>query len=214
MYMIGIVGSGPKSEVPNLKQFENIIDLWIGVDRGSIDILKANLPLDYAIGDFDSVNKEEVALLKAKTKKFLQYPTDKDQTDLDLAIAKAINLKPKAIYLFGVTGGRLDHELINIQQLLLITRNEIEGYIIDKNNIIKLVLPGLHKVNNNKQYPYISFIPFTEKVTNLTLEGFHYPLTKETIEWGSTLCLSNELVSNNGTFFFDDGILLVIKSRD
>lgn len=214
MPRIGIVGSGPKQLLPDLKQYEEKIDFWIGVDRGAIEILREKLPLHYAIGDFDSVDDMERGYIQDKAREFDQHPAEKNETDLELGLEKAMSLKPKEIYLFGVTGGRLDHELINIQQLLAIKQNNIDGFIVDTKNLIQIAIPGNHIISKDDKYPYISFIPFSEKVENITLNGFYYPLSEETIHYGSTLCLSNELVSNNGTFFFENGILLVIKSRD
>jgi thiamine pyrophosphokinase len=34
------------------------------------------------------------------------------------------------------------------------------------------------------------------------------------ISIGSTLCISNELISDYGTFSFSEGILIVIRSHD
>jgi thiamine pyrophosphokinase len=61
---------------------------------------------------------------------------------------------------------------------------------------------------------YISFLPMTLAVTNLTLDGFKFPLKDRHISMGSTLCISNELISDYGTFSFSKGILLVIRSDD
>ena len=60
---------------------------------------------------------------------------------------------------------------------------------------------------------YISFVPLTLKLRS-TLDGFKYPLKNRHISIGSTLCISNELISDNGTFSFSEGILLVIRSSD
>ncbi|GAA3323452.1 hypothetical protein GCM10020331_047380 [Ectobacillus funiculus] len=42
----------------------------------------------------------------------------------------------------------------------------------------------------------------TEIVTGIALSGFKYPLENETIRWGSTLCVSNELVEEKKVLFF------------
>jgi thiamine pyrophosphokinase len=61
---------------------------------------------------------------------------------------------------------------------------------------------------------YVSFVPLTLNVKGLNLEGFKYPLKDRHITIGSTLCISNELIGDNGTFSFSEGILLVIRSND
>ncbi|MFP3490646.1 thiamine diphosphokinase, partial [Staphylococcus sp. SIMBA_130] len=47
-----------------------------------------------------------------------------------------------------------------------------------------------------------------------TLVGYRYPLIERHISWGSSLCISNELVEENGSYSFSSGILLVVRSSD
>src|SRR5699024_6013656 len=135
-------------------------------------------------------------------------------TDLEIALQKALSLEPDEIYLFGVTGGRLDHALINLQLLYKMIHSNIRGMIIDKWNEVEMVVPGTYNVKKRDLYPYVSFIAYTEDVKNLTSHGFKYPLHRTDISWGSTLCISNELFSDVGEYSCDKGVLLCIKSRD
>ena len=61
---------------------------------------------------------------------------------------------------------------------------------------------------------YISFVPVSLNINGLTLEGFKYPLKDCHISIGSTLCISNELIRDYGTFSFSEGILIVVRSSD
>lgn len=212
--IVGIVANGQVGLIPDLTIYKDEVDYWIGADRGSLQILKAQLPLHYAIGDFDSIDHNELEIVQQATQNFKQYPTIKNETDLELAIEQAFEIRPVKIYLFGVTGGRLDHTLANIQLLHRIVNQNIEATIIDCNNQLCLTKPGAHTVVKDSQYPIISFIPQTEKVIGLTLEGFAYPLYKQDIYWGQTRCISNYLLEEYGTYSYEGGILLHIKSRD
>ncbi|WP_188454434.1 thiamine diphosphokinase [Virgibacillus oceani] len=214
MTAIAIVGNGPIELLPDLTLYREIIDLWIGADRGAYTLVENQIIPDYAVGDFDSISVHEKEQIQKYARNFSEYPAEKDQTDLEIAILKAYELNPDTIYLLGVTGGRIDHELINIQTLYSINKNNIKGIIADKNNQLEMVNPGKYQITFNENYPNISFVPFTENIEGLTLEGFYYPLADQTISWGSTLCISNKLLLKNGTFSFSKGILLLIKSRD
>ncbi|WP_026906072.1 thiamine diphosphokinase [Paucisalibacillus globulus] len=213
MVTVGIVGNGPAYLIPDLSLYHEKIDIWIGADKGALSILTTKNNLDYAIGDFDSVTTEELATIKKLAKSIDQYEIEKDFTDLELAIQKAISLKPSTIYFFGVTGGRLDHTLVNIQLLEQVLINNIVGVIIDNKNQLELHYPGLYTIENDDNFPTVSFIPITKDVKGLTLTGFYYPLINATINMGSTLSISNKLISNNGTFSFEEGIVLVVRSR-
>ena len=57
-------------------------------------------------------------------------------------------------------------------------------------------------------------IPFTEKIENLTLKGFKYPLENRTMVFGESLGISNEIVEETAEITFDRGILLVIEASD
>ncbi|HLQ70908.1 MAG TPA: thiamine diphosphokinase [Bacillota bacterium] len=211
---VAIVANADVDLIPDLSFYKEDIDTWIGLEKGALFILDNKETLHYALGDFDSVNEQEKNRIKEHAKFFRLYPSEKDQTDLEIAIEQALCLQPKQIILFGVTGGRKDHELVNIQMLYTIARTGTEAIMIDKYSHMTLKYPGSYTVNNDTAYPYISFVAFTPEVTGMTLEGFKYPLTKGKMSWGSTLCVSNQLLSNTGTFSHDHGILLLIKSRD
>ncbi len=211
---IGIVANGPEEALPDLKEYIGVVDYWIGADRGAFHLLEHHVTLDYAIGDFDSVTMEEMESIKMKAKQMEILPAEKDMTDLESALKKAFERKPDKIYMFGVTSGRKDHELINIQLLYRIIKAGIHGKIIDKQNEIELLQPGTYTIEKEEEYPYISFIPFSETVHGLSLQGFYYPLENADLSWGSTLCISNELSAKRGTFSYRQGILMVIKSRD
>lgn len=214
MTTIGIMGNGPTHLLPDLYSYKEEVDIWIGADAGTLTLMNKEIAVDHAVGDFDSISVEERNLIKDNVKCFTEYPIEKDQTDIEIAIQKACSLHPKKIYIFGVTGGRLDHELINIQLLYKLIHKNIRGIIVDRNNMLELTLPNKYQVEKCKEYPYISFIPYSKQVQGLELKGFYYPLKNKNISWGTTLCISNELLSNSGTFSYEEGILLLIKSRD
>ncbi len=211
---IGIVAGGPKELLANLLAFQHQIDFWIGADLGAKYLLDAGIDIHMAVGDFDSVSVHDKELIKATTPRFVLYPTEKDETDLELAIRLALEQEPDSIQLFGVTGGRLDHELANIHLLYRLMKRNVFGEIVDHQNQLSLYKSGKYHIKNVHPGQYISFIPFSQMVKNLTLKGFYYPLDKITIEWGSTLCISNQIIDEQGTFSFTDGILIMIKSVD
>lgn len=208
------IGNGPTDYVPNLKLYDEKIDIWIGADGGALHLIERGMTVHYAVGDFDSIDPVQKEIILQNTTFLDEHPSEKNETDLEIAIEKAIELKPEKIYLFGVTGGRLDHTLINLQLLSRIIKQNIRGIIVDSWNILEMITPDIHKVIKKEQYPYISFIPYTKHVQGITLKGFYYPLENFDISHGSTRCISNQLVEQTGTISYDKGTLLLIQSRD
>ncbi len=212
MKTICLVSGGPEYLLPD--RFEMDDAYFVGVDEGVLYLQRRDIKPIAAFGDFDSISSEEVARLQEKRMDLYTFDREKDMTDLELAIRWAIEKRPEKIILYGATGGRLDHEIINIQLLKLGIEQKIEVEVVDRDNIIVMRSPGSYTIEAIHEFPYVSFIPFSPLVSGVTLVGFRYPLEAAMIEWGSTLCISNELVTKKGTYSFDDGIIMMIRSKD
>jgi len=212
--IVHILAGGPVEYCADFSRYENEEVVWAAVDRGVYRLLKIGITPTVAFGDYDSVTEDELAWMRQQTNELHIFPREKDQTDLEIAISWALEQKPKLIRIFGATGGRLDHGLANIQMLLKGLAAEIEMCIVDNKNEITVKKVGTHIIEENENFPYVSFVPVTETVEGITLRGFKYSLTNKTIEWGSTLCISNELIVEKGNFSFTSGILMMIRSTD
>lgn len=213
---INILGGGPEELLPDLSEFQQNGNLWVGVDRGVYTLLSKGITPFMAFGDFDSVTADELKEIEKHVHDLKKFKAEKDETDMELALNWALRQRPEKIRLFGATGGRLDHFLANVQLLLKpVLRNiELNIEIIDKKNHISIKSPGSYEMKIRNDRKYVSFIPMSPFVKGLTLEGFKYPLKDHSIPMGSTLCVSNELISDYGTFSFSEGILMVIRSQD
>ncbi|WP_226578620.1 thiamine diphosphokinase [Halobacillus litoralis] len=214
MRKIAIVGGGPKEYIPDLVPYNKENYLWIGADQGAEVLIENGIAPDLAIGDFDSVTEASFAKIKEQAERVVTYPDEKDETDLELAVNEALEREAQHILLFGVTGGRMDHSQANIQLLYPLMQRKVKGTVIDRQNQVEIVTHGEHTIKADEQYPYISFLPVTLDVKDLTLHGFYYPLQRAYLPFGSTLCISNRLIEDTGTFSFESGILLVIRSTD
>lgn len=212
--IINILAGGPISDLPELSGFNEQDSIWIGVDRGVLTLLSQGIEPYMAFGDFDSVTVEELAFINEKINTVRTFKPEKDEPDMELALNWAIQQKPEKIQLFGGTGGRLDHFFANVQLLLQTTVDQTPIVMINRQNVMFVKRPGEYQLQKLKEKKYISFIPISSSVENLTLKGFKYPLSNRHIPQHSTLCISNELIDDYGNFSFTEGILLVIRSSD
>ena len=70
-------------------------------------------------------------------------------------------------------------------------------------------------IRKAEQYgKYVSLIPFSEKVSGVTLRGLKYPLTDYTMGGFNSLGISNEIVSDEASISLSSGQLIVIESKD
>jgi thiamine pyrophosphokinase len=214
--IINILGGGPVDLLPELNNYNENDCIWVGADRGVFTLLNKGIQPVIAFGDFDSVSDSELQKIEKYVKQLEKFKPEKNETDMELALNWALVQKPEQIRIFGASGGRLDHFLANVQLLIkpVLAGTKTEIFLIDRNNVIFVKGPGKFQVKAASDKKYISFIPFSLQITGLTLEGFKYPLKDCHISVGSTLCISNELIGDYGTFSFSKGILIVVRSSD
>lgn len=195
-------------------------DMVIAADKGVETARLLNVPIDYILGDFDSLEPsvlEEVKSQLANDESGLvlkEFPPEKDYTDTHLAIVTAIESGATSVTILGATGTRLDHVMANVNLLSIFLHNHIEAKIIDSHNQIYVIDGDAHLYREKIHGKYVSLIPYTDCVTGVTLIGFKYPLSNATLTKGNSLGISNELLEEDGIIKLDKGILIVIESRD
>lgn len=186
----------------------------IAADSGLAIADRLKLELDYIVGDFDSVSDEVLMKYRNKSTPIETFPREKDKTDTHIAVELALMHNATSILIAGATGSRLDHGMANIHLLLLPMQVGITAAMIDSNNKIYLKNKSFMLEKTKQHGDYISLLPFTEKVSGLTLKGFKYPLDHITLTAGSSLGISNEILEDIAEVELSDGILLVIEARD
>lgn len=208
--IVAICSGGPVHEVA----FSLTPDVWIGVDRGALYLVDKGIQPHSIVGDFDSVTAEEFARISEVVDHIEQFQSEKDETDTDLALQKALTYEPAEVFLTGVTGGRLDHYEATLRSVFLLQQQYpcITFKIIDSHNILQFLRPGTHALTED-QYSYVSFFAYGEQLRNVTLRGVKYETTDEVIDQGTTRFTSNEIIGE-GSISFTGGICLMIKSKD
>ena len=208
--IVAICAGGPVIEAA----FSLTPDKWIGVDRGALYLIDHDIIPDAIVGDFDSVTAEEFARISQTVKHIEQFQAEKDETDTDLALQRALLYKPSEIYLTGVTGGRLDHYEAALRSLytMQLQHPTIIYKIINPHNEICFLLPGEHELVKG-EYTYVSFFAYGKKLREVTLRGVKYETTDEVIEQGTSRFTSNEILTD-GSISFKGDICLMIKSKD
>ena len=80
---------------------------YYAADAGYLLTKKLGLSPQKVLGDFDSVEKPKMDGL-------LVYPSEKDQTDSELALELACQAGYRDIWMIAPFGGRLDHTVANL----------------------------------------------------------------------------------------------------
>lgn len=191
-------------------------DYVIAADKGLAAFLESERQPDCILGDFDSANEEVVLKYKKSGIKMIVHPCMKNETDTHLALLLAIEEGATFITMIGATGTRFDHSFANISLLTLLLERGIEGEIVDSHNRISMIRGGQTKVIRKKeQYGhFVSLIPYTEAAEKITAKGFLYPLDRWTLQCGISRGISNEIVDDVAQISFEEGILIIVESKD
>lgn len=189
-------------------------DQVIAADKGMDFLYRNHLTPDLIVGDFDSVSTESLAYFKMNKVRVVELNPMKDDTDTEFAIRKAISEGASSITLLGATGTRLDHVMGNVHLLGIGLCEGVDMEIVDAYNRIRMTDKAVEFTKENQFGKYVSLLPFSEEVTGVTLEGFKYPLLDDTLKRFCTLGVSNEIVEENAKVQLEEGILVVIESRD
>lgn len=185
----------------------------IGVDRGISALKSIEIEPDYVVGDFDSAPAYVRDMYVDKDNALMLEP-EKDYTDTHVALQLAINKKPQSIFILGAIGSRMDHTMANIGLLKYCVKHQVDAFILDGNNRIRMI-DKCCRIEASKSYGrYISCIPFSDTVTGVTLEGFKYPLYNATMIKEDSIGISNELREEEGRISIDRGYLLVMETKD
>lgn len=179
---------------------------YIGADKGAFLCAQKGIMMEMAIGDFDSVNSEELKVIQNSCRKFIKLNPVKDDSDSESAVNHAFSAGYKKVYLTGALGGRMDHAYVNVQ---LVKKNPGRVILMDEQNRLEAFAAGEYLFDSS--YPYISF--FSENAL-ISLEGFRYPLERRRIVTEDIYTLSNEVMGEKGKLTVHEGVVLVIQCKD
>jgi len=183
----------------------------ICADGGARYALKLGIKPHLVIGDLDSIDSEVYEALNESHTQFVKYPAEKDESDLELALLKALSLKPDQIIIWGALGKRTDHLFANLMLLTLPLKSGIKTKLVDENHEIYVVDKELELSGNIGDY--LSLFPLSQEVKGITTQGLKYKLQNETLFLGPTRGLSNEFTHNTARVSFVQGLLLVIHVK-
>jgi thiamine pyrophosphokinase len=205
----------PAALLPDLAAAIDAASATIAADGGLQHADRAGRPVDVVIGDLDSVDARALERARAAGTEVIEHPEDKDATDLDLALALALERwtapdRP-SVLVVGGHGGRLDHLLGN---LLVLASDRYTGLAIrgwlgtDVIHVVRGTVE-LHQGSGAT----VSLLAVDGTASGVTTTGLRFPLHDATLEVGSSLGLSNTMVMDTATVTVRSGVVLTVQSH-
>ena len=186
--------------------------LVIAADSGLHGAIDLGLHVNVVIGDMDSVDKAVLAAVEANGTTITELPRDKDSTDAELALLKAVEMGANKIVLITKGGGRLDHELgvFAVLQNPNLRHCTIEA--MWDNSVLHLIHGPASVTITGKLGSIVGLIAAGGPAEGITTSGLKWPLANETLAPHSSRGVSNQMVHETATISVQVGSLFVIQS--
>jgi thiamine pyrophosphokinase len=205
--MQAIIVSGGRRAERRVALPENA--LVICADSGLESAETLGLRPDLIVGDLDSVDPVALAAARAAGVEVEQHPVDKDATDLELALAAARERgAERVVVVSGGPGERIDHFVAELA--LLASDGGPAEALVGGARIQVLRGPASADVSGEPG-GLVSLVTARGDARGVTTHGLRWPLEGETLRFGTTRGVSNELVGERATVMVAAGVLLVIQ---
>ena len=201
-------------ELPDLDKARLLLrddDYIICADGGTRHAIALNIQPHLIIGDMDSADEEQIQRFQSANVPMERYSHDKNETDLELAIQRAIALETRQILVVGALGGRLDQTLGNIALLSDMQHPSLDIRMDD--GVEEVFLCRDRAQIHGTRGDLVSLIPWQGAVTGIRTENLRWLLSDETLYPDKTRGLSNEMLGETASVSITSGLLLIVHRR-
>jgi thiamine pyrophosphokinase len=183
-------------------------DLIVAADSGLDLARRLGLGVDALVGDLDSVSDDGLAWAKDTGVLIEHAPSDKDETDLELALRHAAASEPDRLVVLGGAGGRLDHLLANLAVLCgpLTASIATEAWIGEAQVLVVRDRVAI----DDAVGATVSLLAWHGDAAGVTTLGLRWPLKGATLRAGSALGTSNVVVAERAGVAIDAGVVSVV----
>ena len=206
-----IFANGDLPDIGIARKLVHADDFILCADGGTRHALALGLTPNLVIGDMDSIHSDQWQALEKAGVAIELFPRDKNETDLELAIIRAIEFEPREILIVAALGGRLDQTFGNIA---LLTSLQLVTFDVRLDDGAEEIFFCRDQVQvHGRSGDTVSLIPWGNPVHGVQTQGLKWQLDDETLHPDKTRGISNEMLSETANIHISSGHLLVIHTR-
>lgn len=211
MQRILIFANGDLPDTEKARAILRDDDYIICADGGTRHASFLDLKPALVIGDMDSADSIHLQKLQADGVSIELYSRDKNETDLELAITRAMELRPKEIIIVAALGGRMDQTLANIA---LLADFRLSTFNVRLDDGVEEIFFCHSQVQvKGRIGDIVSLIPWGREVTGIQTENLRWQLDNETLFPEKTRGISNEMTDDIASIKILSGLLLIVHTR-
>lgn len=192
-------------------------DFVIAADRGYASLTDAGFVPDVVVGDFDSLG------YVPQGDDVERFPSEKDESDMELAVRRACEAGCDTLLFYGALGGRLDHTIANVQLMVGCARRGLSvAGIGDSFALVVLDGRGRRRLHFSAFDPAIlyggeygrfaSVFAYGGTVRDVVETGLKYELGGAEMPDDTSLGLSNEFTGDPAVIAIGSGNAVVTFS--
>lgn len=194
--VVVVIGGGPLSTRALAAVHEHAV--VIAADSGLDHAVAAGLRPSLLVGDLDSISAAGRMWAYAHEAEIDEYPADKDLTDTEIALARALDVPGvwQVLLIGGVDESgerRLDHQLATMLALghpALAAAHHVRAVL--GHTELAMVHPGRQLLLEAEEGQLFSLLALHGQCTGVTVTGARWPLTDATLTGTEARGVSNE----------------------
>jgi thiamine pyrophosphokinase len=201
-------------ELPDLNQARLLLhpdDYVICADGGTRHAIALSVQPNLILGDLDSAEQDALQIYRSASVNIEPYASDKNETDLELAIQRAVELNPKQILIMAALGGRLDQTLANIALLADLRISTLDVRLDD--GVEEVFLCRDRAEVHGRSGDTVSLIPWQGEASKVQTQNLKWVLKGETLYPDKTRGISNEMTESAASISIGSGLLLIVHRR-
>lgn len=202
-----ILANGTPPSRATLEQAVRDAGRFVCADGGAETARAAGLVPEAVIGDLDSASEDTIAHFAAVGVRIVR-DLDVERTDTEKAIEYVLEREPvDEIAIYGATAGRLDHVLGNLS---LLHKFADRIHLVLEDDYASAWLGTGIVILDHPRGTVVSFFAAGAPAERVTTENLRYPLTEQTLEFGSLDSISNEITERPGRIRIGSGRLVIV----
>ena len=183
-------------------------ELVIAADQGWRLARRLDLDVDILIGDFDSLDADELAEARSLGVEVRAHPAVKDATDLELALQTAVDAGATDIVVCDGGGDRFDHAMANLLTAAGFGGRARMSVVTPEATVT--VVTGSRELGGEVG-EIVTLLAIFGPARGVSTTGLLYPLSDELLSPGSSRGVSNELVAPTARVTVGAGTLLAVQ---
>ena len=194
---------------PNVRQHLPTDAYIIAADSGYAHAIAMGFVPNELVGDMDSISAVDLTDAHDSNVLITEYPTDKDLTDTEIAIASALARQSTHITVVSGGGDRFDHVLGMVHSLASCAGTVDTTLFIGTARVSYVSYTKEFQLNTQPG-DIVSLIPLGGDNT-VTTTGLQWELTNDTLQSFASRGVSNIATSESVSISVTDGLLAVIQ---